>query len=141
MTKQQIESIKASWQFVATLDDTIVGELFYTRLLEVNPELKALFKSPRPEQSRKLVAMIGYIVVKLDKLDDLAEDIQRLAQRHVHYGVQEKHYEVVGAALVWTLKKGLGEYWNTELEEAWINCYTILSAAMIDAGQEAEQSH
>lgn len=138
MTPQQIQAVKDSWKQVAKLDAAIVGQLFYARLFEVNPELKSLFRTSQPEQSKKLMAMIGYIISRLDRLDDLEEDIQRMALRHVHYGVKEKHYNIVGAALLWTLKKSVGEGWNASLEEAWTKCYVTLSAAMIDASQEAE---
>jgi hypothetical protein len=32
-----------------------------------------------------------------------------LAKRHVGYGAKAEHYPVVGAALLWTLEKGLGD--------------------------------
>jgi len=137
MTTRQTEMVKASWQHIAELDAVIVGHLFYTRLFEAHPEVKHLFKSPVPEQSKKLLYMISYVIARLDKLEDIMEDVQRLAQRHVRYGVKEMHYEMVGAALIWTLQKGLADTWNKELEEAWITCYRLLSSAMIDASQEA----
>lgn len=138
MTLEQITIIKASWQQVATLEAVVVGQLFYARLFEVNPELKALFKGSQAEQSKKLIGMLGYIISRLDKLDELTEDIQRLARRHVQYGVKESHYNAVGEALLWALKKGLGDQWNIGLEQAWTSCYLALSSAMIDASQEAE---
>jgi hemoglobin-like flavoprotein len=45
--------------------------------------------------------------------------------------VQADHYTIVGEALLWTLEKGLAENWNEETKSAWIECYTILSNAMI----------
>ena len=61
-----------------------------------------------------------------------------MAQRHVQYGVNEMHYQTVGAALLWTLQKGLGKGWHTELEEAWACCYASLSSAMVAASKEVE---
>lgn len=138
MTITQIALIKNSWQQVALLDAVTVGGLFYTRLLECNPALRPLFRSPVPEQSKKLVQMISYVIARLDALDTVMHDIQKLAQRHVRYGVEPKHYDMVGEALIWTLQKGLPGAWNNELETAWIQCYSLLAAAMIDASQEAE---
>jgi nitric oxide dioxygenase len=69
-------------------------------------------------------------------LDRIIEEIQKLAARHVQYGVHPDHYAPVGQALLWTLEKGLGKSWNKEAEAAWIKCYTILSAAMIGASAE-----
>ena len=79
--------------------------------------------------------MIGYVIAKLDALDVILDEVSKLARRHVQYGVRDEHYTTVGAALLWTLEKGLGPKWNTELEVAWICCYTILADAMITSGQ------
>lgn len=137
MNQQQLHLVRSSWQRVASLDAIGVGDLFYTRLFQINPDLKPMFRSPLPEQSRKLMAMLGFVVRKLDKLEDLLAEVHVLALRHVRYGVQEADYADVGAALLWTLERGLGESWTPELEEAWTTCYGVLSAAMIDASAEA----
>jgi hemoglobin-like flavoprotein len=136
MTARQIELVRASWDQVSALDATVVGELFYTRLLGTHPELQQMFKSPLPEQSRKLIAMLGFIISRLNRLEEITEHIQKLATRHAGYGVQPAHYEMVGAALLWTLQRGLPDDWNPELEVAWAECYALLSSAMINASRE-----
>ncbi len=139
MTTKQIELIKSSWALVGTIDPEIVGSLFYNHLFEIAPETKHMFRNSMPEQSRKLLAMLGYIISKLNNLNDIVYEIVKLAQRHVNYGVREEHYTVVGGALLWTLEKGLGDNWNEELKEAWTSCYMTLSSAMIDAAEYAKQ--
>ena len=139
MTQKQIELVKSSWSLVSTIDPVVVGDLFYNRLFEIAPQLKHLFRSPMPEQSKKLIAMIGYVIAKLDKLEDIIGEVGKLAQRHVSYGVKPEHYTVVGTALIWTLEKGLGENWNEEVKDAWTKCYTILSEAMISSADAAEK--
>lgn len=133
MTNKQIDLVKSSWTIVATIDPITVGGLFYERLFEIAPQLRHLFRNPMPEQSKKLLAMINYVISKLDKLEDIIDEVAKLARRHVSYGVKVEHYTVVGAALLWTLEKGLGESWNSEVAEAWTVCYDILSSAMINA--------
>lgn len=133
MTTKQIDLVKSTWAMVAAIDPVTVGGLFYGRLFEIAPELKSLFKISIQEQSRKLLAMIGYVINKLHKLDDIIDEVGKLARRHVVYGVKPEDYNDVGAALLWTLEKGLGENWNDEVKEAWTVCYTILSEAMIAA--------
>ena len=54
-----------------------------------------------------------------------------LAKRHVAYGAKAEHYPVVGATLLWTLEKGLGEAWTPELATAWTDAYGVLSGYMI----------
>ena len=139
MTSKQIDLVKTSWAIVAKMDPVAVGGLFYSRLFEIAPQLKHMFRSPVPEQSKKLLAMISYVIIKLDKLEDILDEVAKLAQRHVNYGVKPDHYRLVGEALLWTLEKGLAENWNSEVKEAWSNCYQVLSSAMINASELKEQ--
>ena len=139
MTNKQIDLVKSSWAIVATIDPVTVGGLFYNRLFEIAPQLKHMFRNPMPEQSKKLLAMINYVISKLDKLEDILDEVAKLARRHISYGVKPDHYTIVGEALLWTLEKGLAENWNSEVKEAWINCYEILSSAMINASELREQ--
>src|ERR1044071_2408565 len=57
--------------------------------------------SPWPSHDRDVIAIV-------DRLEGLVPAVQALGRRHVAYGVTERHYETVGAALLWTLEKGLG---------------------------------
>jgi hemoglobin-like flavoprotein len=139
MTNKQIEQVKSSWTIVTTLDPVTVGGLFYNRLFEIAPQLRPMFRNPIPEQSKKLLAMINYIIIKLDKLEDIVDEVAKLAKRHANYGVKPDHYRIVGDALLWTLEKGLAENWNDEVKEAWSNCYQVLSSAMINASEWTEQ--
>ena len=139
MTNKQIDLVKSSWAIVATIDPVTVGGLFYNRLFEIAPQLKHMFRNPMPEQSKKLLAMINYVISKLNKLEDILDEVAKLARRHVSYGVKPDHYTIVGEALLWTLEKGLADNWNSEVKEAWTDCYQILSSAMINASEYREQ--
>ena len=131
MTQEQKDQVKWSWGQVARLEPVVVGGLFYNRLFEIAPEVKSLFRNAIPEQSKKLIAMIGYVINKLDSLDEIQDEVGKLARRHIQYGVKEEHYAVVGSALLWTLEKGLEQHWTEDLKDAWTTCYTILSSAMM----------
>jgi hemoglobin-like flavoprotein len=135
MKTQQIQLVKETWGYVIAKSDE-AGELFYSRLFEVAPGVKHLFKGDVKEQSRKLMSMVTYVVTKLDKLDTIVGEIKSLAQRHNKYGAQPEHYAVVGQCLLYTLKTGLGAKWTKETEQAWTAVYQVLAGAMIE-GQEA----
>jgi nitric oxide dioxygenase len=138
MTTHDINLVQKSWASVATIDMETVGSLFYNRLFEIAPDVKPMFsRSSMAEQSRKLLSMLSYVMAKLDKLDDILDEVAKLAKRHVQYGVKESHYTAVGAALLWTLEKGLGELWNEELKASWVKTYAILSGAMIAVQNES----
>jgi len=133
MTEDQILVVKKTWKIFREIDPVLIGDVFYSKLFVDLPEVKHLFKIPRAEQSKKLVEMISVIVGRLDRLDELTEEIKQLAIRHVGYGVKVAHYKAVGEALLWTLRQGMGRDWNKEVESAWQACYKILSDTMIRA--------
>jgi hemoglobin-like flavoprotein len=139
MTANEIHLVKYSWSVVERIDPVVAGGIFYKRLFETAPYLKPMFSESIPVQSKKLMAMIGYVINRLDKLDTILEDVKQLARRHVKYGVQEEHYELVGAALLWTLEQALSALWTKEVKQAWANCYGLLSSAMLQATVEAPQ--
>jgi hemoglobin-like flavoprotein len=129
MTNEQIKLVQDSFRQVAPIAET-AAQLFYARLFELDPDLELLFKGNLTEQGRKLMQMIGMAVNSLDRLEQILPAMQSLGARHVKYGVRDKDYETVGQALLWTLRKGLGEAFTPEVEEAWTNVYTTLASAM-----------
>ena len=139
MTNLQIEMVKGSWSSVTALDPIFVGDIFYQKLFQLCPEVKPMFRENLPEQSKKLLHMLSYIISKLDRVDDIILEVKNLARRHVKYGVKRYHYESVGAALLFTLERGLDKYWTKDLAEAWTTCYTLLSSVMIDASVYSEE--
>ena len=107
--------------------------MFYDRLFELDPSLKPLFKGDMAAQGQKLMAMIGTGVANLDKLETIVPAVQDLGRRHAGYGVPLSSYDTVGAALLWTLEKGLGDAFTPPVKAAWTEVYTILSTVMKDA--------
>jgi hemoglobin-like flavoprotein len=56
----------------------------------------------------------------IDDIKAVEAMLQAMGNRHIIYGVQAAHYETVGAALFWVLEQSLGDYFNNEVEEAWV---------------------
>ena len=137
LTEKQIELVTNSWDKVVPIAVT-AADLFYTRLFELDPSLKALFKGDMTQQGEKLMSMITVAVKALNRLDDVVPAIQSMGRRHAGYKVETAHYDTVGAALLWTLGQGLGDGFTSEVEEAWTVVYGILSTTMIDAANEVE---
>ena len=132
MSQNSIALVKNSWAIVAQLEMEVVGGLFYNRLFEIMPSVKPMFrKTPMPEQSKKLLTMLSYVIGKLHKLEEIMDEVTKLARRHTQYGVKDEHYAAVGTALLWTLEQGLGELWNATLAAAWTEIYGILAGAMM----------
>lgn len=130
MTPRQKEIVQETWAQVVPIADQAAA-LFYHRLFEVDPTLRPLFDAvDMPAQQTKLTAFLGGAVSSLDQLDAVLPTVEALGQRHIAYGVVDRHYDSVGAALLWTLEQGLGDGWTEEAETAWTAAYTVLSNAM-----------
>ena len=138
MTNEQIKLVQDSFRKVAPIAET-AAQLFYARLFELDPDLELLFKGNLTEQGRKLMQMLGLVVNSLDRLEQLLPAVRALGTRHVTYGVRDKDYDTVGQALLWTLRKGLGEAFTPDVEAAWSNVYATLAFQMQSAaGAPAE---
>jgi len=118
---------------IRQIDPLLVGDLFYSKLFTDTPSLRRMFPKKMDDQYNKLVNMLNIVIARLERLDELTDDIAEMAQRHVGYGVRPAHYKLVGSALLWTLQHGLGKDWTPEVKDAWTKCYTTLSNAMINA--------
>jgi hemoglobin-like flavoprotein len=130
MTPDQIKAIHDSFAKVIPISEQAAA-LFYGRLFEIAPEVKPLFRGDIEEQGRKLMAMLAAVVNGLGNLETILPEASALAKRHIDYGVKAADYAPVGAALLWTLQRGLGSQWTPELAAAWTEAYTVLSEFMI----------
>src|SRR6201992_519413 len=130
MTPDQVTLVQESFAKVAPISET-AAVLFYDRLFEIAPQVKAMFPADMTEQRRKLMATLAAVVNGLGNLNSILPAASALAKRHVSYGAKAEHYPVVGAALLWTLEKGLGDGWTPQIAEAWSAAYGTLSGYMI----------
>jgi len=130
MTPDQVKLVQQSFAKLAPIADQ-AAVMFYDRLFEVAPQVKAMFPADMAEQRRKLMATVSAVVNGLGTLESVLPAASALARRHVSYGAKAEHYPVVGGALLWTLEKGLGDGWTTEVADAWTAAYGTLSGFMI----------
>src|SRR5438128_2298331 len=129
MTPEQKALVKASYQRLVPLADT-AAQLFYSRLFETDPSLRALFKADFQDQTAKFADMLHMLVAELDHPDKVDRLLRELAVRHIGYGVIDGHYETVGESLVWAIEKALGREANPELNEAWTEFYNLVAGTM-----------
>jgi nitric oxide dioxygenase len=135
MTPEQIKLVQDSFAKVAPISGK-AAELFYGRLFEIAPQVRAIFPDDMTEQRKKLMATLAIVVNGLNNLDTILPAASALAKRHVSYGAEAAHYPVVGQALLWTLEQGLGPSWTPEVAAAWSGAYTTLSGFMISEAYE-----
>ena len=139
MTPRQITLVKRSWQRVLCVAE-LAPELFYRKLFAFDPDLERLFHGDMAAQGRKLMAMLDLVVSRLDRLDEVLPGVVALGRRHVAYGVEDAHYDTVGAALLCTLRAALGDELDGETEAAWAVAYGTLANVMKAAAAEARRA-
>src|SRR6201986_5216834 len=138
MTADQVQLVQQSFSKVAPISEQ-ASVIFYDRLFEVAPTVRALFPDDMKEQRKKLMATLAVVVNGLSNIETVLPAASALAKRHVNYGARPEHYPVVGGALLFTLEKGLGADWTPELAAAWTAAYGTLSTFMITEAYEGSQ--
>lgn len=139
MTPDQVTLVQQSFAKVAPISEQ-AAVLFYDRLFEVAPSVRAMFPDDMTEQRKKLMATLAVVVNGLTNLEAVLPAASALAKRHVSYGAKPEHYPVVGGALLWTLEKGLGEAWTPDVASAWTEAYGTLSGFMIAEAYGSSQA-
>ncbi len=132
ISTQQIEWVQSTWRQVEPIANQAAA-LFYGKLFELDPSLKALFNTDMNDQGKKLMEILTVAVHGLNHLDTLVPAVQALGERHVGYGVETHHYDTVRTALLWTLEQGLGEAFTPEVQEAWDTVYGVVATTMKEA--------
>jgi nitric oxide dioxygenase len=132
MDAHKIKLVQESFEKVAGLG-VKAAELFYAELFAIDPSLRSMFKSPMPVQHKKLLAALALVVRSLHTPEKILNAVQKLAVKHLDYGVKAEHYTYVGNALLRTLKKGLGTDFTPELCDAWTDAFRMLARIMKEA--------
>jgi hemoglobin-like flavoprotein len=132
ITPNQIELVQSSFRIVQPVAGT-AAELFYKRLFEIDPALRALFKRDMKEQGQKFIQVLAVAVSGLSNTATLLPVIQQLGVRHIAYGVRPEHYDSLRQALMWTLALVLQDAYTEEVRSAWATAYAMLAGVMKEA--------
>ena len=132
MDAHQVTLVQQSFEKAAALGEK-VAEIFYAELFAIDPSLRQMFKGSMQEQHQKLLSALAMVVRSLHTPEKIIGAAQKLAVKHLDYGVAPVHYTYVGNALLRTLKKGLGDQFTPELRDAWVEAFRTLATVMKQA--------
>ena len=119
-----------------------LGEAVYTRLFEISPETRPLFKGDMPEQYLKLAKLLAefarikarsrhFLPVTAKGGEAVIPGVGALGTRHeTSYGVRPQHYDFMREALLHALARLLGKDFNEEIAIAWGETFDMLAQAM-----------
>jgi uncharacterized protein YjbI with pentapeptide repeats len=129
LSVQQVTLVTSSFELVLQAgEQVIVG--FYERLFETAPQFRQLFTNDVNRQARKFLQSLKMIVGSLASTERAAPVLNRLGNRHQGYGVKPEDYDVVGGVLIKTLEEALGDDFTTEIREAWVAAFGLISSLM-----------
>jgi hemoglobin-like flavoprotein len=132
MNSRQVALVQHSFEKVEALGEK-AAELFYAELFAIDPSLRQMFKGNMRQQHRKLLTALAMVIRSLHTPEKIIGPAQKLAVKHIDYGVEPIHYTYVGNALLRTLKKGLGSQFTSELQDAWVEAFRTLATVMKQA--------
>ncbi len=108
LNQSQISLVQASFAKVAPISGK-AAQIFYSRLFELDPSLRKLFKGDIEAQGKKLMSMIAAAVKGLNNLPGLVPVLQNLGRRHTGYGGEGKRLCHGGASAHLDARKGFGK--------------------------------
>ena len=130
MTPEQILLVRSSWPAIAENADALTTH-FYAHLFEIDHGAARLFSGvDMAAQKKKLAQALSVVVHALDNIDSLLPALAGLAKRHMNYGVEDRHFDSVGDALLWALDDVLGDAFTSDVRDAWAQAYAIVSSVM-----------
>jgi hemoglobin-like flavoprotein len=133
-------AIRETWQLVLPVAET-AADLFYRRLAEQNPELRAASQDQLIAQRNEFVTTFNFVARSAaweshewrnDEPDDsdLFLALLALGQRGTRLArLFEEHYSTTGETLLWTLTYALGKRFDAKARAAWTRLYALLATA------------
>lgn len=129
MTADQIHLLRKSFGRVEE-QAQVAALVFYRRLFELNPKLRALFKTDIESQAAKLMDMLGLALSLTSRPGALETELLESGKRHAGYGAREDDYATVGEALIGMLDEVLGKDFTQATRDAWLAFYAYTSETM-----------
>ena len=133
--KLRADIVRQSWkQVLPNRDEAAI--IFYAKLFELDPTLRALFTGDMPEHYRKWSAIISVAVASLERPIILLPSLYTLGAQHEKNGAQDHHYDIVGTALLETLHHVQGEAFTPDVRAAWVEAYRTIIGVMKTAASD-----
>lgn len=131
MTPQQRGLVRRSFTHIAPNHEA-VARLFYDKLFEIAPEVRALFTHSMEEQRAKVMQMLATLVTSMEDTPHFTKMAHELGRRHVGYGVTNEQYVLVGRALLWALEEACPQVMTPAICAAWAAAYGMIADVAVE---------
>jgi len=136
MDTSQIALVQSSLRRLATIAD-LLADLFYGRLVLLEPALEDAFDADRSRRTARLVELLETIVGALGEPRRLAALLASCKPRWTARGVSAAQIESAGTTWAWTLEQVLGESLEPAVLEAWREACRFVAEVALETSSSA----
>jgi NAD(P)H-flavin reductase/hemoglobin-like flavoprotein len=130
--------LKESWTLVEAQADDLANN-FYARIFLADPDIRELFPIEMSGQRSRFLDALVHIISTIDDPERFNEFLRALGRdHHSRFHVTNRHYGVVGAALLDALRQYAADAWTIEYDQAWRDAYHTIATTML-SGVDADQ--
>lgn len=130
MDTASIALVESTFTAVTPFTDQL-SRLFYERLFQLDPSVRAMFPADLVAQRQKLIDELAAIVDSLGRLHELVARTTDLGSRHEAYGVEPHHYDLVLDALLYALTTCIPQAMTPAATLAWRRAYHLIAETMM----------
>lgn len=129
--KAVAQRLRASYELLLT-DGSRVTAIFYSKLFERYPGVRALFPTDMRAQEKRLMESLRAVVQSVESPDGLQKELHAMGARHVKYGTKSEHYPLVCDLLLECMGDAAGNAWTPQLASEWAQALQIVSQLMLE---------
>jgi hemoglobin-like flavoprotein len=136
VSQRTIEIVKATAPIIKDKGEEITRRM-YQITFEERPDYKCSFENTwmqhldGGQQAHKLAASIYAYATHIDRLDELAIAVEKIAHRHVETRILPEQYPLIGKKLLQAMKDVLQDVATDEVIAAWAEAYEALANIFI----------
>ena len=120
------EEAKKNPDFTAASCLTWFYDCFFSRLFDVNPAARPMFKTNLQSLGRVLMGLISTALNQLKDPSTFEKTLINLAHSHSKRGVRGVQYGIMGDVLFWTLRKCLGTKYDNATSHSWTKIFSYM---------------
>jgi hemoglobin-like flavoprotein len=109
-----------------------ISALFYRELFRLDKRLESVFSGNVILLNRKFSNMLGTLK-NVKHLEQIRNSVEKMGERHHHYGAEIQHFPTVKRALLSALRIHLGIKFTPILEDAWSAVFEEVATIMEEA--------
>lgn len=138
ISQQTIDIVKATAPAVKEHGEKITTRMYEIAFAE-RPDYRLGFENTwmvdvhGNGQAKKLAASVYAYATHIDRLEELASAVERIAHKHVEARILPEQYSLIGTKLLEAMKDVLGEAATDQVIDAWGEAYNALATIFIEA--------